>query len=94
MDKEMVGRFRELLAKGTKPTIWPSPLLKLIDGPKVILKRKPSMMLHLWRNSSLPHNCVHVGLHKSKELTLISRSRGVLTVLCELSNYLIINLVM
>jgi hypothetical protein len=47
MNEEMVGRFRHFLAKGTKPTIWPPPLLKPIGGPKAVLKGKPSMMLHL-----------------------------------------------
>jgi hypothetical protein len=38
MHEEMVCRFRSLLAKWTKSTIWPTPHLKPIGRPKTILE--------------------------------------------------------
>jgi hypothetical protein len=40
MDKEMIGRFRGLLAKRAKTTIWPPTPLKSLGRPKTVLNGK------------------------------------------------------
>jgi hypothetical protein len=94
MDEKMIGRFHHLLAKRIKPTIWPSSILESIGSPKIILKRKPRMVLNLGRSSSLPHDCVHLGVHKTKELSFADRCCGVLPILYKLPNNVVLHLIL
>jgi hypothetical protein len=79
-----------LLAKRTKPAIRPTTLLKSIGRPKPILEGNPSMMLHLGGSPSLPHNRVHLDINKLVELKLVGRHCGILAIICELPNNVIL----
>jgi hypothetical protein len=58
--------------------------------PKPILEGNPSMMLHLGGSPSLPHNSVHIGVCKPMDLKLVGRRLGILSIICELPNNIIL----
>jgi hypothetical protein len=55
IDKKMINRIQDLVAKGTISAIRPTSLLQPIICPKPILERKPHEGLDFRRSPKLPH---------------------------------------
>jgi hypothetical protein len=53
IDKEVIHRLRDSLAKWANTTIWPPSLLQAIFGPKSTLYGMPHKELNLWRGPNL-----------------------------------------
>jgi hypothetical protein len=76
----MVVDLFDLLAKGAKPTIFPSTLLQSMRCPKSILKNKPCMVLYFWRRLSFLNKLIHARFNMVKELQLVNGSRKILPI--------------
>jgi hypothetical protein len=48
------------------------------------------MALHLGGIPSLPHNSIHISVDKPMKLKLVDRCRGVLAIICEFPNNIIL----
>jgi hypothetical protein len=54
IDKKVINGLQGLLAKGTIPAIWPTPLLQPVISPEPILKGESHKELVFWRSPKLP----------------------------------------
>jgi hypothetical protein len=91
MDKEMLHRLEDPIAKGAMTAIIPMAPLQTVTSPNPILDKEPREELDFRRSPNPPHRGANRGLDRPIELCLVRGLGRVVAILREVPSNLIHN---